>query len=379
MAQLNPGNAASLAKLAYTAYASDDMEDFQKSAASQFPGNVSPVGQLIKGRTGLTRVTNSAVVFSRDGGGSQEKIVSIRGTTGGFSQDWLSNINVGLVPGPAGFGCHAGFFYAYRSLHEAVSETIGRRGQTVHVVGHSLGGAQANLMALDLCERGHNVYLYTFGAPRVGMVDFAAGLEKKLGGRVYRVYDPGDPVPMTPLFPFRHAPLGNTAYKSGADRTSISPDFHSMDDWYLPCAAHAGTWEGMRNTYSSNRLDFGPADWLRKAGEATHIPGSGAGFWALGRALEAIVRAVASSVQFLVTGILTVPDLLAWALMHAIKIGGEMRDLAMGWIGFALRWLGKKVAETGKNITRIFLRYLLDMFMGSLRYMISQALARIGT
>lgn len=376
---LSPESAAKLANLAYVAYRSDDMAEFKKNAASRVPATFSPLGGLITGRTGFTKVTNSAIVFNRETGGGNEKVVSIRGTQGGLlSQDWLTNGNIAVVPGPSTFPCHAGFFFAYRSLREAVHHTVGARPQTVHVVGHSLGGAQATLMALDLKQRGHDTYLYTFGAPRVGPQGFTADLTRKFPiGKLYRVFDPGDPVPMIPLFPFLHAPLTGHAYKSGANRTSISTDYHSMDDQYVPSAEKAASWAGMRKLFDSNNLEFGPSDWLRKAGDTTRIPGMGMGLWALGKALEAILQVIARSIQFGFAAALTVPDMLAWALMHAVEIGGQIRDWVLDWIRSALRWLGREVIQPGANITRVFLRYVLEMFLRMLANVARRALQRM--
>src|SRR5690625_5856226 len=80
----------------------------------------------------------------------------------------------------------------------AIREFLAKHGSatgTVHCIGHSLGGAIANLAADWIKKtRGGAVRLYTFGAPRVGTSWFA----RSMGGRVqekyiHRVYHKTDP------------------------------------------------------------------------------------------------------------------------------------------------------------------------------------------
>lgn len=74
------------------------------------------------------------------------------------------------------------------------------------VTGHSLGGAIAQLAALDLASQGYNVTLVTFGSPRVGDVQFADMLVKTVP-RVYRVTHSRDPIVHVPyvFMGFLHA------------------------------------------------------------------------------------------------------------------------------------------------------------------------------
>lgn len=68
------------------------------------------------------------------------------------------------------------------------------------VTGHSLGGALANLCALQMqnLTDGDPVFLFTYGAPRVGDGNFAKSIEIALKGNSYRVTHLNDPVPRLP-------------------------------------------------------------------------------------------------------------------------------------------------------------------------------------
>ncbi|MEM7189063.1 MAG: hypothetical protein AAF439_05580, partial [Pseudomonadota bacterium] len=184
----------------------------------------------------------------------------------------------------------------------------------------------------------------------------------RLKGRIYRVHDRGDPVPMIPLFPFVHAPLFGSSYLVGPNRSSISADHHAMDKSYIVSADKAGTWNAMRTAFDDSRLQFGPAYWLERAGEATRIPGAGWGLWALGKALEAILKVIGVGLQALIGTPMTVLDMLAWALERAVQIGSEISEWIMTWVRRAMSWMGRAI-EVGETVTGAFLRYVLGLFL----------------
>ena len=61
-------------------------------------------------------------------------------------------------------------------IREKLQAYPAARKHPIIVAGHSLGGAMANLLALDLLTAGYNVELMTFGAPQVGDESFADAL-----------------------------------------------------------------------------------------------------------------------------------------------------------------------------------------------------------
>ena len=98
---------------------------------------------------------------------------------------------------------HKGFLEAFSSVKDQVDRYLPcAEGLPVFITGHSLGGALATLGAAHLSGWGLAA-CYTFGAPRVGNKAFAGSLQTP----VYRVVNPGDPVPHvpTPLRGYRHA------------------------------------------------------------------------------------------------------------------------------------------------------------------------------
>ncbi|MGI8988611.1 MAG: lipase family protein [Bryobacteraceae bacterium] len=80
--------------------------------------------------------------------------------------------------------------------------------QSLSVIGHSLGGALATLAAANLAMANtagvqNNLTVYTFGSPRVGLLDFAASYNKAVKTS-FRVWNELDVVPEVPVFPYIH-------------------------------------------------------------------------------------------------------------------------------------------------------------------------------
>ena len=111
-------------------------------------------------------------------------VVSFRGTNGKDYKNWITNAVVQMleyenVPGAM---VHRGFKGAYdfisKSIRQNVKDLIKDHPTAkILVTGHSLGGSLALLGAVDLKrELGsikNQIQIYTFGAPRVGNIEFA--------------------------------------------------------------------------------------------------------------------------------------------------------------------------------------------------------------
>ncbi len=98
---------------------------------------------------------------------------------------------------------HAGFLAHYNAVRnqtlQALRRELKRNFLPLQVTGHSLGGALAQLAALDIVTNledtlnGSDVCLYTFGSPSVGNAAFANLLNSKVPN-FWRVENDGDPV-----------------------------------------------------------------------------------------------------------------------------------------------------------------------------------------
>lgn len=99
----------------------------------------------------------------------------------------------------------------YASVTKAIDQYIKKKETPVYITGHSLGGAIANVFAVEMLNRQRIDYvgferLVTFGAPRVAERETAKAMNRLFLENHYRVAHCLDPVPQVPTkFRFQHA------------------------------------------------------------------------------------------------------------------------------------------------------------------------------
>ena len=127
-------------------------------------------------------------------------IIVIRGTAN--TSNVQSDIDVRLVEDTRlSILLHKGF----RDASLGVMEIIDRDHtveHTVHVTGHSLGGAIAQIIGMWLHIRSHNVQVFSYGSPKVSNQVLSGGQPTH-----WRVVRLSDPVPFTPPWPYAHTGL----------------------------------------------------------------------------------------------------------------------------------------------------------------------------
>jgi hypothetical protein len=127
-------------------------------------------------------------------------IIVIRGTAN--ADNVQSDIDVRLVKdGRLGIYLHKGF----RDASLGVMEIIDRDHtveHTVHVTGHSLGGAISQIIGMWLDVRSHNVQVFSYGSPKVSSQVMSEGQPTH-----WRVVRRSDPIPFTPPWPYVHTGL----------------------------------------------------------------------------------------------------------------------------------------------------------------------------
>jgi len=141
-------------------------------------------------------------------------IIVIRGTAN--EANVLSDIDVRLVDDVrTGIKLHKGFRDAAITIMQIIDTEMktGRNivqgksrkyplEQTVHVTGHSLGGAVAQIIGMWLHKRGKNVQVFSYGSPKVSSQVLSSGQPSH-----WRVVRLSDPIPMSPPWPYRHTGL----------------------------------------------------------------------------------------------------------------------------------------------------------------------------
>jgi len=127
-------------------------------------------------------------------------IIVIRGTAN--AENVQSDIDVRLVDDTrTGIKLHKGF----RDASLGVMEIIDRDHtveHTVHITGHSLGGAVAQIIGMWLHKRGNNVQIFSYGSPKVSNQVLSGGQPTH-----WRVVRRSDPIPFTPPWPYSHTGL----------------------------------------------------------------------------------------------------------------------------------------------------------------------------
>lgn len=123
-------------------------------------------------------------------------------------RNWLANIDFVHVPTDICPDCtaHQGFWDSWLEARSGILNTLVKTAKQypsskVVVVGHSLGGAIADLAAAEIRKQGVNADLYTYGAPRIGGKALSDFITNQNRGGNFRSTHIDDPVPkLPPLF-----------------------------------------------------------------------------------------------------------------------------------------------------------------------------------
>ena len=127
-------------------------------------------------------------------------IIVIRGTAN--ADNVQSDIDVRLVDDArTGIKLHKGFRDVAVTIMQII-DTTKTLEHTVHVTGHSLGGAVAQIIGMWLHKRGKNVQIFSYGSPKVSNQVLSGGQPTH-----WRVVRRSDPIPFTPPWPYSHTGL----------------------------------------------------------------------------------------------------------------------------------------------------------------------------
>ena len=181
--------AAVLAKLAGRAYLSEqELKDAQNQIKMKRKKAV-----LVKDGD-----AEAWVFFTRDDG----IIVSCRGTEPTKFSDILADLKTYPIRHPRNGRVHRGFYDYSMKVYDEILDIVQKNrknNENVYVVGHSLGGAMAVLIAEALTNDGIPVKeLRTYGQPRVGNRLFRQHLEGCDIGAYIRYVNNNDIVPSVP-------------------------------------------------------------------------------------------------------------------------------------------------------------------------------------
>jgi len=307
----------------------------------------------------------------------KDHVVAFRGTNS--LADVLTDLTCHTTNSDNGHAVHTGFQRSFASLRPGLynyfnQEHVRRQKGIVHCVGHSLGAGLAALAADWIkTEFKKKVYLYTFGAPRVGKKDFAIHNSARVD-KNFRCVHGADPVPKIPVWPFHHAPLnGNEYVLSRTQGIDLSAHSMATGPGYINTANY-GSWEGLyrqASTSMSQRVVLNYNNRLQTT-YSTH--------WAdkISAAIMTIMidggaTGIIAGLQTAGTSIGTVYDVMARALADIAKIKTEQTEPLRGLLACMLVYAGKG-ANVAIEFTEKFIRWVFSVTIGRLNKAARQAI-----
>jgi hypothetical protein len=150
-------------------------------------------------------------------------LLSFRGTSN--PGQWLRDAHFFPVPHPWG-RVHQGFKDGVAQVETDLLEfdPVAKKAQHLWITGHSLGGALALIAAarFKMQTPALTPNLYTYGQPRVGLVEFADRFAIELPGRLYRFVNQSDIVTRVPPgFLFQHTGILKRIVRPGVLETVL--------------------------------------------------------------------------------------------------------------------------------------------------------------
>ncbi|WP_249330694.1 lipase family protein [Pseudoalteromonas sp. S3178] len=300
-------------------------------------------------------------------------IIGIRGTVFTSCADWLTNLNVAITHGPKNLEVHSGFEKAFTSMKPMFASYVKQhKPKCLHLVGHSLGGAIAQLTAIWASEQGIPTNLYTFGAPRVVLNHSVHSAAHNVGQ--YRVTHGADPVPCVPAWPFSHT---SGEYQTAMNEGSFfNIGAHSMEE----------DTPGYANTVAAYK-DYGSMESSLKTLHYNHTVLKYAMRYNVTFSLrwqriitDGLITFLKKTGQYAFISIqaglglgLTFYDTLARCLFDSVVKFVELTEELKGLIGHMLAFVGKKTYEV-KELSKQFIRWVLGLMIKKLYMVAKQAI-----
>lgn len=324
---------------------------------------------MLKAEVGarIVSVKDGFAVCARGGAGYEGDLFLIfRGTTlNNYGADVVSDLRFGVERSKTGLPVHVGFNHAFTSMLTQLRTFLAGNlsGITrIHCVGHSLGGAVATLAADWVkSHTGLRVMLYTFGCPRVGFEFFSETVTTKLSSaNIFRVYHETDPVPMVPVYPYSHTPAPGYGYYLPSSQMTVTGRAHKMAEYIASVGGK--TWKKIKGPPPLSSSEQAVLKWL--ASDAPVSP-MNPETWAFINAglqwvLKKIMVGAAAALQMSVMSVFTLADKISWLLLKGIDLAKETGVWVLRVMRKIMQALGMRVVKSVEQLTRAFMRNILE-------------------
>jgi len=311
-----------------------------------------------KGKSGIFRSESGFGVIGQGTGSRQGEVVIVtRGTVTGA--DWFNNAMAISTMSSNNKAVHKGFNQIFNSFkNDLAIQLRAMNPSRVHCIGHSLGGALANLIAEWVDAKGlGSPHVYTFGSPRVGKDSFSESLTYKLGAeRINRAYHKTDIVPMVPVWPFIHSPQPGLSCFINSPGDYPGAKYHDRK-LYISSARGHNDWGTMRQRHPKTNMEKQVENWLDSD---SPLSLTGNTISMINSAILYVIKKLAlAGLQFVIGGAVNVVDVLANFLAKAARVTKEVHSLIGRLMRRILRALGKVVTAV-KDITYSFVKWILE-------------------
>jgi triacylglycerol lipase len=342
----------------------------------------SKLGTIHNARTGFGVSSGFGYTLTYRAQGRTHVIVAMRGTRPELSgfPDLLTDARGALTSFGSYGVVHKGFKRTFESAMPSLEQDskLVSKADVVHVVGHSLGGAIATLIAGHYASSGRPVKLYTYGSPRVGALGTQEAFERKIGKEnIFRVAHDLDPISLIAPFPYIHV-NGRRTDRNNMTLPSptgslLSTMNHDMSGYIESAGRPAMSWDMVR--LATARVDHDNIVLARWLLHEDNDPGwvQYASAKTLGILFKLFQHALKTISTALILG-LTAVDLLAemiWKALHKTK---ELTGQIFKLLGYAAKWAGIKITSAAQFTTEI-IQKILNKMLQTLRQMAVVALA----
>ena len=338
------------------------------------------LGNIHTGKSGFNVTSGFGYTLTYRANRRTHVVLAMRGTRPEMAgkPDLLTDARAALTM-CGGIGLvHKGFKTTFDSVLPSLQrdEKLVAGADVVHVVGHSLGGAIATIIAAHYAGNGKAVRLYTFGSPRVGGMGCHRLIENRVGKEnIFRVAHDLDPISLIGPFPYIHV---NGGRRDGNNMTLASPTSklistanHDMAE-YIKSVADLD-WEGVRR--SSAQVDKDNSllvTWMLNKGE-DHGWVKVASVHTLSILLKMfshVLKALGTAAIIAVTAIDLLAEILYTGLYKSAQFGGIILSL----LGDAAVWAGVHMVK-GAEFTVQVISAILSKMMAIIRVLAAEAMA----